>query len=132
MGERVLREVQGVLRVLDLPPGWVVQDPTAYRSLGGGQGSFVMAVVGLDIAYWGYRLPARQGWLSLATHVTINLHEVGASPVPRVWLDIALEKPCEAKTITLNDRQLSMVSESNIRPGDSCDCATTLRVESGR
>lgn len=122
-----LHAVQGVLRFINLPPGWVLQDSSPHRSLGGGEGSFVVAATDQKAAYMGYLLPARSGWVSLAVHLTIFLDDLISNPTPRVALDIWLEKPCEAQTLSINEKHLMLVSEINMRPGDACDCSRIKR-----
>ena len=133
MGKQVVHDFDGVIRILTLPDGWQVQEPSGNRAIGGGQGSFVLAgSTSLGVGVWGYRLPSRTGWLALATHRRIFLNEIARSPTPRVHVDILLDRPCTGAVETYNLDQFDLIAESNMRPASSCDCSVLMRSELGR
>lgn len=133
MSRLTLHKVDGLPRVLDLPDGWVPQEPSGNRSLGGGQMSFVIAgSVYLGLAVWGYRLPARTGWLSLATHCHMFLDDIARSESPDELVSMVLEAPCAGAVGTYNTDRLDVVVETNMRPSDHCPCTRLMRTECRR
>jgi hypothetical protein len=130
MGEQAIYDSDGVLRILNLPGGWQVQENSGNRALGGASGSFVIAGSGeMGMAVWGYRLHSRKGMLALATHCRIYLDDLAATPTPNVALTIWMERPCTGAVETFPLGRFDLIAEGNMRPANSCDCSVLMRSE---